>query len=55
MKLKEIWALALRISAKDGIYEFVKFFENDVLPTMRRELRAIGVPLLDEDDKGNKK
>ncbi|MBO7713234.1 MAG: hypothetical protein J6S85_06660 [Methanobrevibacter sp.] len=50
--LKEILPEIMRSNWK---YEFVNLFEYDIIPMMRRELRAIGIPVIDEDDGGKKK
>ena len=44
--LKEILPQIMRSNWK---YEFVNLFEYDIIPMMRRELRAIGIPMIDED------
>ena len=50
--LKEILPEIMRSNWK---YEFVNLFEYDIIPMMRRELRTIGIPIIDEDDGGKKK
>lgn len=44
-----------QVMSSDWKYEFVELFKWRILPMMRRELREIGVPSLDDCDKGKKK
>ena len=50
--LKEILP---EIMSSNWKYEFVNLFEYDIIPMVRRELRAIGIPMIDEDGEGKKK